>query len=380
MKSSRCAISFLGLLAITVPIGCSSVSTVPAPGGSATLEPTSSRGRPGVAQFLPALPRQPVTQVAWETQTTAKVPPRESFEEEFSDEYVIDGGDRGQPVHYGNDVRYGLETEDTVVEYSDDTGQQHVLPTNRVAIYSPRFGAVRSVSLPIEGFSVERLAATHRLTRDMRHSNQIVTRDHRQQIGTVGLRVRSRASGVQADELTAGVSEALRIDSHVKLLNLFEEINSSWAGRVEQADQPRLAKMMENAAAWSLDVAPRGTISTSVGQVLDGLARDQTYTVYDPHQKAIGKLRIRKLADRGTAEAGDVVTITIVFENVGERPLRKVRIVDNLSPRLAFVPESGTIGFIDQDKQPLEGDKWGGQIRLQDNEEGSDVLVFEIDG
>ena len=148
---------------------------------------------------------------------------------------------------------------------------------------------------------------------------------------------------------------------------------------VEQADQPRLAKMMENAAAWSLDVAPRGAIATAVGQVLNGLARDQTYTVYDPYQKAIGKLRVRKLADRGTAEAGDVVTITIIFENVGERPLHNVRIVDNLSPRLAFVAESGTIGFVDQDKKALEGDKWSGQIHVQDNDEGSEVLVFEID-
>jgi len=40
--------------------------------------------------------------------------------------------------------RLGLDTEDTVAEYTDHLGRRRVKPTNRVAVYAPRFAAVRT--------------------------------------------------------------------------------------------------------------------------------------------------------------------------------------------------------------------------------------------
>ena len=113
--------------------------------------------------------------------------------EQFPDEFVIDGGDRGDPVHYQSFLRYGVETEDTIAEYTDDEGASHVLPSNRVAVYAPRFAAVRTVQLPVEGFGVERMASAHRLAREVRLTTREGVRQHNQQTGAVDARVRSRA-------------------------------------------------------------------------------------------------------------------------------------------------------------------------------------------
>ncbi|MFN9978240.1 MAG: hypothetical protein ACK58T_50870, partial [Phycisphaerae bacterium] len=63
-----------------------------------------------------------------------------------ADEYVMDGGDRSSPVQTATGNRYGLDSEDTVAQFADHTGAQRIRPSNRVAVYSPRFGSVRTVS------------------------------------------------------------------------------------------------------------------------------------------------------------------------------------------------------------------------------------------
>ncbi len=299
--------------------------------------------------------------------------------DEHPDEYVIDGGDRGNPIHYDSFLRYGVETEDTIAEYSDDTGESHVLPTNRVAIYAPRFGVVRSVRLPIEGYGVERLAASHRLIREGRHTQEVATRHHRQQETAVSGRVRTRASGLFGESITAGVSRVLRTREHVKLYNIFQETNRLIAGQIDQKDQARLAKTIDNAAAWASDLQPIVTAATAAGQSVQSTPWVAAITGVEIDQKKIGQLTILKLADRGTASSGDVVTFTLRFDNIGERPLHDVRIIDNLSPRLEYVPDSATLGFSDEDEKTPPEKARSGRVTDDDNDNGSRVLVFELD-
>ena len=178
---------------------------------------------------LPAMPRQRSVD---ESQPGGPDP---AGVEAHPDEFVIDGGDRGNPVHYQSFLRYGVETEDTIAEYTDDEGASHVLPSNRVAIYAPRFAAIRTVQLPIEGFGVERMASAHRLTREVRLTTREGSRQHRQQLGAVDARMRARASGLLGETRTAGMSRLLRSGEHVKLLNVFEETGGLVAGRMASA-------------------------------------------------------------------------------------------------------------------------------------------------
>ena len=321
---------------------------------------------------FPAMPREPTT-----TGQVGSID--EAGVDQHPDEYVIDGGDRGNPIHYDSFLRYGVETEDTIAEFTDDTGNSHVLPTNRVAIYAPRFGVVRSVRLPIASFGVERMASSHRLTRESRHTQKVATRQHRQQEAVASSRVRSRASGLFGESITAGVSRSLRTREHVKLYNLFQETNHLIAGQMDQKDQARLAKTIDNVAAWAADLQPVVTATTAAGQSIQSTPWVAAITGVEVDQKEIGQLKILKLADRRTASPGDIVTFTLRFDNIGERPLHDVRIIDNLSPRLDYIPDSATLGFSDEDEKTPPEKARSGRITDEDNDEGSQILVFELD-
>ena len=64
------------------------------------------------------------------------------------DEYIFDGGDHDGGVKVRNDWKLdGLDEEDTIIHYDTVDGRTIVKPSNRVCIYSPRFAAVRKVTL-----------------------------------------------------------------------------------------------------------------------------------------------------------------------------------------------------------------------------------------
>ena len=74
---------------------------------------------------------------------------------------------------------------------------------------------------------------------------------------------------------------------------------------------------------------------------------------------------IIKLVDEPAAVPGDVVTFTIRYENIGDRELYNIRIVDNLTPRLELLP-----GTTNSDRE--------GEFAIEDNTEGSVVLTFQL--
>ena len=382
----------LGMLCVLFSAGCASVpvSTLqPAVEENASADEISTASGTGSVRFaatsvvavapriqpvyLPAMPRQQQVDPA------GPGGPDPAVVEEFPDEFVIDGGDRGNPVHYQSYLRYGVETEDTIAEYTDDEGASHILPSNRVALYAPRFAATRTVQLPVEGFGIERMAASHRLSREVRLTTREGPRQHEAQAAAVSARVRSRPSGLLSEARTADVSRLLRTGEHVKLINVFGDTGDLVAERMDQADVARLARSLENAAAWAGDEAPRATASTAVGQSIQSTPWVSSYTGLEIQYKQIGELKIVKLADRDSARSDDVVLFTLRFDNVGERPLTKVRIIDNLSPRLEYVEDSATLGFTDEDEKTPPAEARGGQITVDDNEQGSVVLVFELD-
>ena len=384
------AVAVLGMLVsggcATIPVGSltaidsvEAIETVGAQAktGTVRIESTSAAvGSPISAiqpVHLPAMVRQQAVEPA------GPGGPDPAVVAAFPDEFVIDGGDRGDPVHYQTFLRYGVETEDTIAEYTDDEGEAHILPSNRVAIYAPRFATVRTVQLPVEGFGIERMASAHRLSREVRLTKRDTLKQHSQQAGAVDARVRSRASGLLSELQTARVSRLLSTGEHVKLINVFGDTGRMIAGRMEQGDVARMAKSMANAAAWAGDESPRATASTATGQSIQSTPWVGAYTGVEINHKRIGQLKILKLADRETARSDDVVRFTLRFDNVGERPLTAVRIVDNLSPRLEYVEDSATLGFSDETEETPAAEARGGRITVDDNEQGSVVLVFELD-
>ena len=327
-----------------------------------TAPPRVEPAVPLVARFLPAEPRLETV----ESVVAGEFDENNRPEDLFPDEYLFDGGDRDHPIHYDTYSRYGVDTEDTIAEYVDDTGDRHVKATNRVAIYSPRFSAIRAVSLPTARFQVERVKSAHDDIHELNVRQREVVGDHSQPLPLSGVRVRSRASGLDNEANSAGVEQRLVATDHVKLLNIFQNTRFLESGRFEVADKPVLAASIAAAGGWSTETHPVISASDSAGQQVLRSARLQEYVGIDVEQKTIGRLRIIKLADKRVAKPGDVVTFTIRYDNLGERPLSHIRIVDNLTPRLAYIEDSAVS---DRD----------GRIDLEDNDEGSEVLLFVLD-
>lgn len=281
-----------------------------------------------------------------------------------SDEYLCDGGDRDLPVHYNGRLRMGLETEDTVAEYTDDEGQTHVRESTRVCIYAPRFGAVRAMTAPREDYSIDRLGSASKLTYSTGLRNRVALRDHTQRTQLDGVRVRSRVSGLETEVKHSGVNHAASLAQHELLQNVFQNLAFIRRGELDQRDRAFLALGIHSAVTWTRDLYPKIiAVDAGASEVVSTFKAEEFTAVED--EKKIGRLRILKFADRKTAKPGDTVTFTLRYDNLGDRELREIRIVDNLTPRLAFLADS-----VSSDRE--------GDLKLEDNGEGSHVLTFSL--
>ena len=292
----------------------------------------------------------------------AAIPPNPK---NFPDEYLCDGGDRGYPVRYDLNSRLGLETEDTVAEYTDHAGGRHVKPTNKVCVYAPRFGAMRSIGSPILETAVNKIASADKFTGGAGMRNRLVTGRHRQNVVLGKYRTRERASDIDVELRSSAVDQSQILASHTKLINTFEDFQFVRTGLLAQTEEVRLAKGIQSAAIWSRSQFPVIAAQTEQAQEVIGEFRAGAVVGKENKQKP-GRLRIVKMADKDVAQPGEILTFTIRYDNLGELPLYQIRIIDNLTPRLGYVENSET------------SDR-AGRLVIQDNDEGSAILQFELD-
>jgi uncharacterized repeat protein (TIGR01451 family) len=283
----------------------------------------------------------------------------------FPDEYLCDGGDRSHPVHFDQFNMLGLDTEDTIVQYADDTGKKHLKPTNRVCIYAPRLAAVTVINTVGEDTGFTRAGSsfvTHR-GGDLRARQRSL--DHQRNEATQRMVTRLRGSGLATQQQPLEVARDLAVATHVQALVAVGAHSFLRTGIFKQADEAVIAERVQAAAAWTKiqSVIIAGTVEGSGETVARKAPLDLTGVDI---RRSIGKLRIVKMADKKQAERGDVVTFTIRYDNVGERSLTDVTITDNLTPRLEYVEDSGTS---DRD----------GRLDTVDNGEGSKILKWTFD-
>ena len=273
------------------------------------------------------------------------------------DEYLRDGGDGGLPAGVSAqwEVR-GLELEDTIAHYDTVDGQTVVEPSNRVHIYSPRFGAVRKVVSPVAREQRSRAIGVHLPTRPAGPSaTQIVTSSKQnvqadRQIGTKPLGIfRSR----QGDGALSGAIKAKGFDN--KLLP-YEAPRAIREGVVDSAEMAFLARGAAAAIAWSRNQAVQVILDHQAAMAEVGeQALQRVYTVKEPPWEP--KLRVIKVASAQVAEPGDEVAFTIRFDNVGNQVIGNVTIIDNLTTRLEYVADSAQCSLDAQfSTQPNEGD------------------------
>lgn len=282
----------------------------------------------------------------------------------YPDEYICDGGDRGIKVYHNEFGRQGLETEDTVAEFTDDTGHRSIRPSSRTCIYAPQFAAVRSASMPEIGLAVDRAAGAHDRRRTVDLNSKLAPEIELQNDQPIGIDSRSRASGMDRLLSQNELDQIERLARHIKLINAFEDRLFLQRGELDRTEEAYLAEEVQLAATWTRDLNPVIVASDAFGQEVIASFSVEEYVGIEDKSKP-GDLKIIKLVDKPTAQPGDIVTFTIHYENIGDRSLYRINLVDNLTPRLEFID-----GTTDSDRK--------GEFTVEPNGEGSVIVTFEL--
>jgi len=286
--------------------------------------------------------------------------------ERFPDEYLLDGGDRGLPVHETPGTREGLDTEDAVAEYADKTGQRHIVPTNRVAIYAPRFGDVGTATGAEAGVTVTGLASAVDLAKGEGLRNRVMATHHAQPMPSQSVRVRSRASGFETENSQVGVNQRVKLSENLEMAGSVEDVQNQIAAGMRQSEAARVAKARAAAHSWTRSEFPIVTASLSGAQQITAHFIVNELVGVEDRRKP-GRLQIVKLADKQTAVPGETVRFTIEYENVGDIELSNVQIIDNLTPRLGYLESTGTSNR-------------AADLVVSDNGEGSAILTWTLKG
>jgi len=284
----------------------------------------------------------------------------------YPDEYLFDGGDRELPIYFSDSQMNGLDTEDAAIEYYDDLGKRHVKPTNRVAIYAPRFAAVTTISEPIEDIGSGRPAQSIASQIGLGMAKREGTFAQHQRDMSERLVSRSRGSGLASGIASDALDQPVNPEGNVHTTTPLQDFGFLHTGQLRQSDEARLAASIQSASNWTRDQNPVIAAASVQGNELRSHFRDQELVGRENRFNGQARLRIVKLADKAIAEPGDIVTFTIRFDNIGDREVHDVVIVDNLTPRLEYVEDSATCDS-------------KGVLETEDNGEGSLILRWVLD-
>ncbi len=271
-------------------------------------------------------------------------------------EYLCDGGDQ-KPAAFvrRDDTVGGLDPEDTIVHYTTDAGDIETTASNRVCVYAPRFASVRKVTGAVAGghaiglATVDRPVGTNRF--EINEGGVVIGETVELGHADVARRIdamRERNRGVPIESVLQPIQ---KVDVMAALVG----INLDQLSELREEDKAVVERLALAAIAWTIDES----VDVAIADVKPPtLTRDQSVeglTVYEFPDA--GRLQILKLADRADAKPGELVTFAIRVENVGDSPVDRVTLTDNLTTRLEYVDESQTCsGGADFKTQPNQAD------------------------
>jgi uncharacterized repeat protein (TIGR01451 family) len=253
-------------------------------------------------------------------------------------EFLCNGGDQlpKARARVGDQI-IGVEVEDTVARYTTVRGETHVTPSNRVCVYAPRFGSVRRVT----GADVGELAVG---------PQKMINRDTPIGVGhdEPGLALTGRdlpirndlirgPDAMRARDRGVPVENVLQPEMAEDVLALLANLSIMNYGILIKDDLPIILIGDQAATIWSVD---QEVVVAVAGEVAAAVTRDQTARELVVYELPNGRLRICKVADRGDALPGEIVTFMLRVDNVGDSPLSEIVLTDSLSARLQYVPDS----------------------------------------
>jgi uncharacterized repeat protein (TIGR01451 family) len=280
------------------------------------------------------------------------------------DEYLCDGGDHGTPAGVKADWQVtGLEQEDTVAHYDTVDGQTFITPSNQVCIYAPRFGVVRRV-IDLQEY------ARYDAANGYGQITALAKIDENEQIMTSHARVRPNinrdrdpVSLLKEREQPGELDRDVRLLADIGTLAPYANLQIVKLGILTGDEKVKIARSSLAAVTWTGDEAPQITIDSrnAIAAVSDRTP-GVIYHLNEPNKPV---LRIVKLASCGSAKPGEIIEFTLRVDNIGNREMGNVTIVDNLTTRLEYVPDSG--------KASVAAD-----FSTEPNDGGSEILRWEI--
>jgi uncharacterized repeat protein (TIGR01451 family) len=344
------------------------VAAMPMPAAPARMMPpaSSSNQIQQVTHFTASEPRQEYFPLECHEYPTMEVVSSDNDVHRYPDEYLFDGGDRGMKVHYSQNTRLGVDTEDTFAEYLDHTGRREVRASNPVAIYAPRFAAVRTMTGPEQDVTIDRLAMASEANPGAAFSSRQTLATSNRRSKASGMRTRERGS--ELDTIDAGIAMLSREKAagNIFVLKPLRRSSAAAGMQFDHSNEAWLANRVQKAADWSLKSFPVVQAVTDAAMQMEASFKPQVHVHIDD-EKTKGSLRVLKMVDLETAVPGDVLTFTIEFENIGDKELYNVRIIDNLTPRLRFIEDSA-------------GADRKGRMIVEDTDQGTEMLIFELEG
>lgn len=255
-------------------------------------------------------------------------------------EYLCDGGDAIPGVAVAPDLAvHGLGVEDTVAHYDAVDGSTLVEASNRVCIYAPRFGAVRSVTNLVASEQIDQpigVALPASLARHDDVQGPVSSLQREQARGDLAMQI---PNAYQSRLGEGAISSALGLASFQDAFLPFEDLQIIRLGAYHASEKARLSEGVAAALTWSGDQSVQVLLDLQAAVATTSYEELATiYSVEDLRDSP--KLRVIKVASTQSAQPGDTVDFTIRFDNVGDQPLANIVLVDNLTTRLEYVPDS----------------------------------------
>ena len=255
------------------------------------------------------------------------------------DEFLCDGGDAGEPIHYGgNGGLLGVDPRDSLVNFEAD-GRPRVLPTNVICVYAPRFASIRVALGASEALGAATALMNERLERqELAAVNQGPKKLAMNQTAEQG-RIRTKASGLSSRVFASEGSE-------VRILGGFDATKTIATDKLVQSTDIR--KATQKAGLMKLRLKAEG-LKSAESPVVTGIVAGPSQMVMTwPPREVAGVevpprkpgLAVVKLVSAEEAEPGDTLIYTIKYRNMGNVPIRAVTIIDSLLPRLEYVANS----------------------------------------
>ncbi len=304
------------------------------------------------------------------------------------DEFLCDGGDRGSKVGFAGDgTLRGIDPRDAVINFRQanydqlqpqfdelkaqfDAGKlslseylakqdrlarsvaggdkkPKVLPTNVVCIYAPRFALVRvsvgaDANIAVQGTAKSEFRQRMEMAA-LKEGPKKMTQNQGPEIGLHRARASMARGRIYAGEkselrVLSGYIDLTHIAGNVKVVGVEARKGRQKAGLMGEQVRVMLQKSVESAVLTGIVEGANETVSTWKPNEMVGLETP-------PNKPG---LAVIKRVDVTDAEAGDTVTFTIQYRNMGNTPIAAVSVIDSLLPRLKYVPESadGTKGAV----------------------------------